>query len=178
MEITQDTIAKAWLFAATAHKEQKYPIKELPYLMHIGSVVLEVVGVLDSIQNPTLALCCAILHDTIEDTVVTFEDIQKEFGNDIARGVAALSKNKNLAKEKQMRDSLERIKQEPKEVWIVKMADRVANLSKPPASWSLEKRKNYQKEATMILEYLGSANEKLAKRLASKITEYNHYIKE
>ena len=178
MDIAQGRVAKAWLFGARAHKEQKYPIKELPYLTHIGSVVLEVIGVLDTIKNPTLALCCAILHDTIEDTFVTFEDIQKEFGNEVAQGVAALSKNKNLPKEKQMQDSLERIKQQPKEVWIVKMADRVANLSKPPASWSQEKRKNYQQEAKMILEHLGSANEKLAKRLEEKIKEYNQYIKE
>jgi len=146
MDIAQDRVAKAWLFGARAHKEQKYPIKELPYLTHIGSVVLEVIGVLDTIQNPTLALCCAILHDTIEDTSVTFEDIQKEFGNEVAQGVAALSKNKNLPKEKQMLDSLERIKQQPKEIWIVKMADRVANLTKPSASWNFRKKKKLSRK--------------------------------
>ena len=75
-----------------------------------------------------------------------------------------------------MLDSLERIVQEPKAVWVVKMADRVANLGKPPHYWKASKVKAYQDEARLILEKLGLANRLMAERLAEKIEQYKKYI--
>jgi len=63
-----------------------------------------------------------------------------------------------------------------KEVWVVKLADRITNLQKPPARWSLKKKKSYHAEAKIILEELGKGNEYLAKRLAAKIKEFESYI--
>jgi len=173
--LSQDSITKAWFFASNAHNNQLYPGSNLPYITHIGNVVLELSTI--SLEDKNLAICCAILHDTIEDTDVTYEDIKKEFGQKVANGVAALTKNKSLPKSKQMIDSLERIVKEPKEVWAVKLADRITNLSSPPSYWSLEKRKNYQKEALLIYEYLHSSNRALANRLKEKIENYNKYLK-
>ena len=178
LNINQDLITKAWLFASRAHKEQKYPGEELPYITHIGNVALEVMSIANTLSNPNLAICCAILHDTIEDTDITYEDIYKEFGKDIANGVNALSKDKTLPKDKQMTDSLNRILQQPKEVWVVKMADRVSNLGKPPHYWSLEKKMQYQNEAELILKELQNANQEIAQRLKNKIENYSRYFKE
>ena len=176
--IEQDKITKAWFFASRAHKEQKYPGEQLPYITHIGNVVLEVMGVANGLENPELAICCAILHDTIEDTNTSYEDILQEFGKAVADGVEALSKDSTLAtKKEQMLDSLKRIKELPKEVWIVKMADRVANLGEPPHYWSLEKKRAYQEEARLILEQLYEANEQMANRLKAKIEDYKRYLK-
>ncbi len=171
--MNQDLINKAWFFAARAHKEQNYPGEELPYLTHIGNVVLEVMGVVHTLKNKDLAVLCAILHDTIEDTAVSYEDIKREFGEMVANGVLALSKDTKLPKKIQMQDSLVRIKQEPKEIWVVKMADRIANLQKPPLYWGQEKIQGYKNEALLIYKELYSANELLAKRLAKKISLYN-----
>jgi len=178
-QLNQDKITKAWFFATRVHKEQKYPGENLPYITHIGNVVLELFAVVNSLQNPELAIICAILHDTIEDTNTSYDDILQEFGKDVADGVAALSKNSNLySKTDKMLDSLKRIKEQPKEIWIVKMADRIANLAKPPQYWSMEKKRAYKKEAQVILEHLYEANEILAKRLKQKIDEYEKYIGE
>jgi len=171
--INQDKITKAWFFASRVHKEQFYPGEKLPYLTHIGNVMMEVMGVASRLENAELAIICAILHDTIEDTPTTYADIEKEFGTSVADGVMALSKNEKLeTKREKMLDSLMRIKQQPKEVWVVKMADRVANLGKPPHYWSTEKIKAYRDEAQIIFENLGVADEVMAERLRGKIEEY------
>ena len=93
MQFNQDKITKAWFFASRAHQEQRYPGEQLPYLTHIGNVLLEVMGVGSSLENVELAIYCAILHDTIEDTNTSYEDILEEFGKAVADGVKALSKD-------------------------------------------------------------------------------------
>ena len=80
-----------------------------------------------------LAIQTAILHDTIEDTNPAYEDFQSEFGRNIAYSVLALTKDTILEKEAQIHDSLERIKLQPKEIWMVKLADRITNLQPPPS---------------------------------------------
>ena len=177
MKINQDTITKAWFFASRVHKEQKYPGEQLPYVTHLGNVMLEVMGMVSTLEDTDLAICCAILHDTIEDTEVSYEELEKEFGKSVADGVMALTKNETLAtKREQMIDSLERITEQPKEVWVVKMADRVANLGEPPHYWKLAKRESYRAEAQIIWDYLHEGNDVLAKRLAEKIDGYKKFL--
>jgi len=172
----QDTITKAWFFASVAHKTQLYPTQKLPYITHIGNVMMEVMGVVSTLKNAELSIICAILHDTIEDTEVTYDELVEKFGEEVAKGVLALSKNEKLpTKKEQMLDSLKRIKQQPQDVWLVKMADRIANLGKPPLHWNKEKIKTYRDEAKFILEHLKESNEALAQRLAQKIEDYQVY---
>ncbi|MCH9741009.1 MAG: HD domain-containing protein [Epsilonproteobacteria bacterium] len=178
-KLNQDNIIKAWFFASEAHKEQKYPGNNLPYLTHIGNVMMEVISISYTVENIELAISCAILHDTIEDTNVTYNQLVENFSVEIANGVLALTKNEKLeTKHEKILDSLERIKMQPKEVWIVKMADRVSNLREPPHYWTVEKRRTYRHEAQIILEHLSLANELMAKRLKDKIEEYRKYIDE
>ena len=175
--INQDKITKAWFFASRAHNGQLYPGEKLPYITHIGNVMMEIMGVSSTLENPELAILCAILHDTIEDTKVTYADVEKEFGIAVANGVMALSKNETLAtKQEKMLDSLTRILKQPKEVWAVKMADRIANLGKPPHHWEKQKVKAYQNEAKFILEHLAEGNELLALRLQGKIDDYSRDV--
>jgi len=80
----------------------------------------------NTINTPDLLVLCAPLHDTIEDTPCTHDEITKEFGAEVTNGVLALSKNKNLpSKDEQMRDSIDRIKKQPQEIWMVKLTDRI-----------------------------------------------------
>jgi (p)ppGpp synthase/HD superfamily hydrolase len=170
----QEKITKAWFFASRVHNGQIYPGEKLPYLTHLGNVMMEIMGVSSTLENPELAICCAILHDTIEDTQVTYEEVEKEFGKAVADGVMALTKNETLAtKQEQMLDSLQRILKQPKAVWAVKMADRISNLGEPPHYWNKEKRQKYQNEAKVILEHLSEGNKLLAIRLQEKIDNYS-----
>lgn len=178
---TEDIYQKTWNFACNAHNGQLLPGTKLPYINHIGNVAMEVMSAIlhGNIENPDLAIQCALLHDVIEDTDYTYMDIEKRFGVEVARGVQALSKDETICdKRERMADSLERILKEPKEVWLVKLADRITNLQKPPNHWTLEKMSKYRDEAILILEYLCEGNEYLAGRLELKVEEYEHFIRE
>ncbi len=177
--LNQDNIKKAWFFAANAHKKDFYPSSNLPYLVHLGDVAFEIFGVRESLKDFELALTCAILHDVIENTSTTYEDIRDEFGKSVADGVLALTKDKSLPKSKQLIDSLQRILQQPFEIGAVKMADRICNLSTPPRHWDSQKIKEYAKEAKLIYDYLYHTNSPLAKRLKRKIQNYyKNYVKD
>lgn len=175
----QETTIKAWNFASTAHNGQCVPGTEIPYINHIGLVAMEAMAAIarsTDIASPDLLVSCALLHDTIEDTNVSVDEIEQEFGAGVASGVLALSKDKTLpTKAEQMMDSLRRIRQEPKEVWMVKLADRITNLQPPPKHWDKAKIVNYRKEAATILATLGEANQYLADRLSNKINSYQRY---
>jgi len=172
---SSDICQKAWFFASRKHCGQLYPGPErLPYLTHIGAVLLELLPVLQ--ENPgvnaDIALCCAILHDTVEDTETTIDEIKSAFGGDVAAGVSALTKDKSLKGEAAVRDSLDRIRQQRPEIWAVKLADRAANLHTPPEHWSREKRLSYAKEGRLILDTLGRASSHLAAVLVSRINTW------
>lgn len=165
-------------FAATKHINQFVPGSELPYLLHLSNVAMEVFVAYQSAKNFNIeeAIQIALLHDTIEDTDTSFDEIADLFGESIANGVAALSKNKTIEKNKRMADSLDRIKSQKKEVAIVKLADRITNLQKPPHHWDDAKKENYHGEAIAILQNLKGNNAFLELRLSGKIKEYESYL--
>ena len=178
-----DKYYQAWLFAARAHQGQTYggpgDGERFPYLQHVGTVAMEFLHGAQGDQtcDVDLGVQCALLHDTIEDTSVTYPQVAAEFGTAVAAGVSALSKDPYLPnKSAQMADSLLRIHQQPREVWMVKLADRIANLSEPPPSWPTDKRLRYQQEAEQILTVLGAASPALAARLRQRIDRYSGFI--
>ena len=161
---------KAWIFASNKHKLQLYPGSEkLPYVTHIGSVILELFPALQNNElfDVDIAVCCALLHDTVEDTDTTICEIEEHFGEKIAAGVLALTKDKALQGKEAISDSLERIKKQPREIWIVKLADRTANLRAYPDHWSAGKCLAYAQESERILDALGEASPVIANSLAS-----------
>lgn len=174
---SQEIYRKAYRFAAEAHNGQALPGTNLPYIMHISFVCMEVMAALEceSDRNGNLAIQCALLHDVIEDSDVTFEGVAAEFGAEVAAGVLALTKNARLDKTVQMEDSLRRIQKQPFEVWLVKMADRISNLGPPPLDWKRDKIGRYRKEAIEIHSALEEASAFLSDRLFRKIKAYEIY---
>ena len=175
----QDKYLKAWNYASKAHNGQLIPSSDIPYIHHIGLVAMEAMAAIANggVDNPDLLVQCALLHDTIEDTEITYSDIENNFGVDVADGVLALSKNSKLPKSERMIDSLARIRLQPKEIWMVKLCDRITNLQPPPAKWDSTKIMNYRNEAILILESLGEASPFLAERLETKVSGYGQWIK-
>jgi (p)ppGpp synthase/HD superfamily hydrolase len=171
---SQDRYTAASRFAAVAHAGQHMPGTELPYLLHVTLVAMEVSAALRAVpgHDEDLALQCALLHDTIEDSAVTFEQLEATFGRPVAAGVLALTKDEELPKAEQMPDSLRRIGEQPREIWLVKLADRVVNLQPPPKHWARDKIEAYKAESRTILAALGAASPLLASRLAEKIEAY------
>ena len=172
---SQEKYIRSLKYAAKAHRGQNVPGSDLPYVVHVTMVAMEVIAALAPEDNldGDLAVQCALLHDVIEDAGISYEKLVAEFGLDVAEGVLALSKNNTLkSKQDKMQDSLARIKQQPKEIWMVKLADRITNLQPPPGHWDSEKIEAYRKEAQQILHELGNASPFLSKRLNGKLRVY------
>lgn len=177
---SQENYLKALEYAAIAHKEQKTP-KGLPYITHVTSVTMEVINACEKSkldeEKADLAISCALLHDVIEDTVITYDELYVDFSESIANGVEALSKDKTLAsKQEQMKRSIEMLLEQPYEVQMVKLADRITNLSIPPEHWDNDKKKSYLRESSFIYSCLKNSNIYLSKRLEEKIENYKSYI--
>ncbi len=166
---------KAMYFAARAHKGQYMRHDSwAPYAMHFMGVTACAIKYASYCKNINwdLLVCTALLHDTLEDTSVTYAQIKQEFGVEVADGVQALTKNKKLPEEEQMPDCINRILRQPREIAILKMADRLFNLRDRVPGWGADKIAFYRKSSGQILEKLGFANAKLKKDLAKAIAEY------
>jgi len=176
--MTQEIYQKAMKFAGEKHKEQKVPGTASNYLLHISNVVMEVIFSYQEKSDFDInyAIQLAILHDTLEDTETDFTELAEYFGEKVAIGVQALTKNDDLtSKKERMLDSLHRINALEKEVGLVKLADRITNLQEPPKHWVKDKIKNYLKEAELINKTLSNKNKYLNNRLQQKIREYKKY---
>ena len=177
---TQTFYQKAIVFAASKHQESNQMITDtkLPYVVHLSNVAMEIFVASKYTDNfdTSFAIQLSLLHDTLEDTQTSYEELETVFGAKIAEGVSALTKNKLLPKEERMIDSLRRIESLQTEVWAVKLADRITNLQKPPEHWNLFKKTAYKKEAALIMERLKGGNSYLENRLQKKITEYETYL--
>ena len=178
---SQEKYLKALNYAAKVHGEQKTP-HGLPYLTHLSAVAMEIIHSCEKgnvkVEDTDFAVSLALLHDVLEDTDTSMEDLMEEFGEEIAVGVDALSKDSTIeSKKQQMADSINRILTQNYAVQSVKLADRITNLQKPPASWSSEKIYSYYQESKFILSCLKNANSFLSQRLEDKINSYRIYIK-
>lgn len=168
-----DVYVEALTFAARAHGNQRTP-HGLPYVVHLTSVAHEVITALRHEPGPdeAFAVRCALLHDVVEDTAVTVDEVAAAFGDPVAQGVLALSKDESLERGARMPDSVRRILEQPAEIAMVKLGDRITNLGPPPVRWSAERIAEYRLEAEMILDKLGFASAWLAERLQGRIRAY------
>ena len=140
---------------------------DIPYVIHPLRItlILKSVG-FSEFKNQDLMIA-ALLHDLIEDTDTTFEEIKNKFNENIALIVSELSKPKDLEKTKW----LETFSNASKDAKLIKMADRIDNLM-DMTQWPLERQKSYAEQGKIILEKCGNANYKLASILQKQIELY------
>lgn len=177
--MTQEYYQIAMKFAGEKHCKQQVPGSKANYLLHVSNVTMEVLLAYQHQPdfNLDLAMQLAILHDTIEDTTATFEEIEANFSTQIAQGVLALTKNEDLpGKSERMQDSLNRINNLEKEVGLVKLADRITNLQEPPNHWNQAKINKYHQEAQLIANSLSDKNAYLYQRILEKIERYKQFV--
>jgi (p)ppGpp synthase/HD superfamily hydrolase len=164
-------INKALFFSVRAHRNQRMKFQgDIPYYAHVFGVLLTVVNYVDdSSLDWNFLAQVALLHDTIEDTDVKYNDILGVFGREVADAVFALTKNPILPRSMQMKECINKILLQPREVAIVKLADRCFNVRERVSSWTKEKQKDYVDEAQLICDKLGGASTALRQKLQQNI---------
>jgi len=175
--LSPEPYVRALRFAASAHGVQKVPGTDHPYVVHVCSVAAEVIAALEiePHADPDLAIACALLHDVVEDTSVPLADVERAFGPRVAAGVSALTRDTKAPKEARTGADLDRIRLQPHEVWMVKLADRITNLQPPPKDWTPGTCRTYRIEAEAIADALGDASGVLVARLRARIASYRRY---
>jgi guanosine-3',5'-bis(diphosphate) 3'-pyrophosphohydrolase len=148
-------------FAAQKHRDQRRKDKEAsPYINHpiaLAALLAREAGIED-----VQVLQAAILHDTIEDTDTRYEELEERFGLAVADIVLAVTDNKQLDKQARKELQVEHAAHATREVALVKWADKICNLRDmvhaPPASWPLERRREYFAWARRVVERLPKVN--------------------
>src|SRR5581483_10615245 len=125
-------LLEAVALAARAHQGQLRKDNETPYVSHpcrVCLIVRHVFGIDD-----TAALTAAVLHDTVEDTKTDWDDLEEQFGAEVAGWVAALSKDKRKAEPEREAEYEAELSKSPWQVQVCKLADIFDNLvdSRPP----------------------------------------------
>jgi guanosine-3',5'-bis(diphosphate) 3'-pyrophosphohydrolase len=157
-------LLKALAFAAHKHRDQRRKDAEAsPYINHpiaLADVLVNEGGVTD-----VEVLCAALLHDTVEDTATTHEELVNAFGSRIARIVAEVTDDSQLAKEERKRLQIEHAAHLSTEAKLVKLADKICNVrdvgSRPPAHWDLARRREYFEWARRVVDGLRGVHPRL-----------------
>ena len=158
--MTKQLIA-ALAFAADKHKNQRRKDADAsPYINHpiaLANLLLNEAGVEDQ-----RVLVAAILHDTIEDTDTTEQELVKHFGKDVADIVLEVTDDKALPKAERKRLQIEHAAHISRRAKLVKLADKICNLrditSSPPAGWSIQRKQEYFDWAKSVVDELGGVH--------------------
>jgi guanosine-3',5'-bis(diphosphate) 3'-pyrophosphohydrolase len=152
-------------FAAEKHRHQRRKDAHAsPYINHpiaLASLLANEGGVSD-----TDVLCAALLHDTIEDTETTAEELRAQFGEAITAIVLEVTDDKSLSGPERKRLQVEHAPHASRQAKLVKLADKICNvrdlLHAPPANWSLERKRAYFLWAAQVVAGVRDAHPGLA----------------
>ena len=150
-------LLKALAFAAHKHRDQRRKDQEAsPYINHPIALanILSNEGHIKDIE----VICGALLHDTVEDTDTTPEELEREFGETIRQIVMDVTDDKSLEKAVRKQRQIEHAAHISDKAKLVKLADKISNLrdvaNHPPANWDLGRRQAYFDWARAVIDQL------------------------
>jgi guanosine-3',5'-bis(diphosphate) 3'-pyrophosphohydrolase len=160
-------VLRALDFAARKHRDQRRKDPEAsPYINH-PIALANVLWNEGAVHDPVV-IAAALLHDTIEDTDTTREELADAFGAEVAGIVAEVTDDKSLDKDVRKRLQVEHAPHLSGPAKLVKLADKICNLrdivASPPTGWSLERRRQYFDWAKRVIDGLRGAHAGLERR--------------
>jgi GTP diphosphokinase / guanosine-3',5'-bis(diphosphate) 3'-diphosphatase len=167
-------LLKALSFAADKHRFQtRKDSAGTPYINHPIKVALTLLET-GKETDPNL-LTAAVLHDTIEDTDTTQEEIAANFGKDVLDIVMEVTDDKTLPKEQRKQLQVSQAPKKSANARKLKLADKICNvhdiIHNPPGNWTVERKLNYLLWAEQVLQGLAGANQPLEQELRRVIDE-------
>jgi guanosine-3',5'-bis(diphosphate) 3'-pyrophosphohydrolase len=144
-------------FAADRHRNQRRKDSEAsPYINHpiaLANVLANEADITDE-----AVLVAAVLHDTIEDTDTSHDELSRIFGQEVARIVAEVSDDKSLPKAERKRLQIEHAAKISESAKLVKLADKICNLrdivAMPPADWTADRKRTYFAWAKQVVDQI------------------------
>lgn len=167
-------LLKATNFAAIKHKDQRRKdSNKTPYINH----PIEVAHILTQCGiNDIDILAGALLHDTLEDTNTTSEELKKEFGEKILNIVLECSDDKKLSKVERKKLQIEHALHISREAKLIKLADKISNVSglinNPPSTWAEKEINGYFVWAYCVFKNLRGINEGLDNRYQELVNKF------
>ena len=128
-KINTDIFDKAIILAVNAHKGIGRKGNQLPYILH----PMEAAAITATMTEDQEMLAAAVLHDVVEDTLVTIEEIRREFGSRVAMLVESESEEKTPGMERETwhyrkAKAMERLSKSSLEIKMIAMGDKLSNI--------------------------------------------------
>jgi guanosine-3',5'-bis(diphosphate) 3'-pyrophosphohydrolase len=166
MATHMETVLRAAAFAAEKHRNQRRKdVEASPYINH--PIQLAHILVQENVEDPEV-LAAALLHDTIEDTNTSLEELEIVFGYEVAGIVAECTDDKNLSKLERKQAQIDHAAHISHKAKLVKIADKIANVNDindaPPAGWSLERKREYFDWAKRVVDQMRGTHPSLEAR--------------
>jgi guanosine-3',5'-bis(diphosphate) 3'-pyrophosphohydrolase len=159
-------LLKALNFSASKHRHQRRKdTAASPYINHPIEVahILWTIGEVDDVT----AVIAAILHDTIEDTDTTPEEIRQSFGDEVLGLVLEMSDDKSLPKQERKHNQIIHSPHLSQRAKQIKLADKICNVHDiayaPPDHWTRQRRIDYLQWAQAVIDGLRGTNAQLEK---------------
>jgi guanosine-3',5'-bis(diphosphate) 3'-pyrophosphohydrolase len=159
-----ELLIDALAFAALKHRDQRRKDPEAsPYINH--PIALSRVLSVEAGLHDARLLAAAVLHDTLEDTQTTFEELRERFGKTVATIVREVSDDKTLPKADRKRLQIEHAEHLSHPARLVKLADKICNIrdiaANPPRDWTLQRRREYFDWAKEVIDRIRGTNKTL-----------------
>ncbi|MBN2062731.1 MAG: bifunctional (p)ppGpp synthetase/guanosine-3',5'-bis(diphosphate) 3'-pyrophosphohydrolase [Deltaproteobacteria bacterium] len=159
-----DILLKSLEFAAEKHRnDRRKGADRSPYINHpieVASILANIGGV----YNISI-LAAAILHDTIEDTDTSPNEVEKAFGREICSMVKEVTDDKSLSRVKRKRLQVENAPLLSTAAKLIEIADKISNIREvtdnPPSRWSLKRRREYVDWAERVVAGCRGVNQGL-----------------
>lgn len=156
-----DLVLRALAFAARKHRDQRRKGSDhAPYVNHLIDV-LDLLWRVGGIRDAEV-LAAALLHDTVEDTATTPQELEQLFGPKVRALVAEVTDDKSLPQEVRKRRQVEHAGSLSVGARLIKLGDKISNVrdlaAHPPVFWSGARRRAYRAWAASVVDQLRGTN--------------------
>lgn len=173
-------ILLAAAFAAGKHRDQRRKNPEAsPYVNHplmVATVLANQGGVTD-----VDLLVAALLHDTVEDTATSFDELTNLFGSDVRDLVSEVTDDKSLPKERRKQLQVENAPHKSRRAKQLKIADKICNVhdinASSPANWDGVRKAQYLDWAVLVVDGCRGVNQQLERLFDEAIREARERLK-
>ena len=170
--INNQLLLKAAHFAAHKHRNQRRTDEEkIPYINHPISVA-KIISEIGNVEDPEV-LAAALLHDTLEDTETTVEELKENFGERVCILVQEVTDDKTLPKLERKQRQIDHAKEISGDAALIKLGDKISNVTDitktPPTNWDRMRRLEYFEWAEKVINNCPRVNEALENHFAEAI---------